>query len=604
MIEYSNESFILIYFGLLIGFLLISLFLGRITVNPDSNYQAIFFGLIILTLLSGLLNTHGISVVWLFTPLLAWNIYKRKPLKRINFQDINPSILLDGIVLFIIFMYCSQFVYSFGSNNLVVPNEDFVSYSKIVQAMLDFQLESNLSYHQALFPKQIQPYHYFELWLTALLSQITNLPIPVLILSVVIPAIIFSIYKGFETIIVQLKFAKTGYAIKILAFVSLLFNIIPFAQFFQSGIYFIDESIYFNTSNFDVTHFNQLILKSFLLFLVSFIISRHKINALLVLFSLPIVTFLSIPIIVTSYFLAFIYFLNQKKNTYLVVVGTLLVLIGTYVVLSSANSFKCGFSTTVSLHVFIGDLINTLYYCGIPLLLFLILNFRVVKTYYQTRSIQILAITVSFLIIATATAHALTYNIPNSYQLFYPFVSIFFNLILVLLLLWLGNKNKYNYLLLIFFSGYNLFVCNDLFKMNRTSSYSNSYVYNILQFQAKNPIGLEFRDLKSKNIINRSPLFNNLGSYFIYHKNLRGTILGNPHDIEHQVSKLNDCVSDYYKANSILIKHNQTALNFALTNKSDFIIVDRHMQLPINFAPYYQLLYTDSLSLEKFYVKK
>lgn len=140
-------------------------------------------GLVALTVGYAVAQTHGATVLLPLLPLLAGILCA---LRRAGPAPAGPPpgpargpchglavVLGVGAVVFGV-QY--RLVYEPGAPFLQTPFQDYVFYSRLTLPLNQLGLESN--WLETVFPQfqTVQPYHYFESWLNALLVRTTGLP--------------------------------------------------------------------------------------------------------------------------------------------------------------------------------------------------------------------------------------------------------------------------------------------------------------------------------------------------------------------------------------------------------------------------------------------
>lgn len=162
----------------------------------------LIFGLSIIVSVYAVICTHGNTIqsaILVLILLVAW-IVRYQP---VNSSSLVPEpIVLAGagvsvlpiLLILVIITFCLQYfiLYDSDSEYLKTPFVDYVYYSRLSLPLNHLGLETNTLepvYQQFLTQ---QPYHYFEIWLNALLVRVTGLP-SVLVLFISSASILLTI---------------------------------------------------------------------------------------------------------------------------------------------------------------------------------------------------------------------------------------------------------------------------------------------------------------------------------------------------------------------------------------------------------------------------
>ncbi|GAB2705137.1 hypothetical protein GCM10011495_15440 [Hymenobacter frigidus] len=159
--------------------------LGRMV--PADRFFALFLslltGLTIGVVGYALLKTRGVTVL-LPLPLLLLGVLlalRRATGPVESEQKIIPVSILSPLALLLplglaIFAVRYLLLYDVTSEFLLTPFQDYVYYGRLTQPLNVAGIETNVL--EAVYPQFLteNPYHYFEIWLNALLVRVTNLP--------------------------------------------------------------------------------------------------------------------------------------------------------------------------------------------------------------------------------------------------------------------------------------------------------------------------------------------------------------------------------------------------------------------------------------------
>ena len=136
-----------------------------------------FHGLLLLIALFACISTQGKSVQ---SVILLYFIFQAIGIRPEEKRVLNIKILRDQILrsfLFSVPIFCLFYLFIFRSDSRVVlPFMDEIFYSKVASYLNFRGIESNDL--QCLWIDDfcaVQPYHYFEIWLTALISYFSGI---------------------------------------------------------------------------------------------------------------------------------------------------------------------------------------------------------------------------------------------------------------------------------------------------------------------------------------------------------------------------------------------------------------------------------------------
>jgi hypothetical protein len=162
--------------------LVIAYALGRLLLGRAAEASEPYFGVMLaltcgLSLLVGLyavFRTAGHTILLPLPLLLGWVVWKQRG--RVPGHVPTVPRALGNVLLVGALLYTARFLcfYNPGSSYLLTPFEDFIFYARVSVALNEIGVESVAL--ESAFPQFIaaQPYHYYELWLNALLVQLTG----------------------------------------------------------------------------------------------------------------------------------------------------------------------------------------------------------------------------------------------------------------------------------------------------------------------------------------------------------------------------------------------------------------------------------------------
>lgn len=183
-----NMTAIFVIYALVLEiFILLLYFAGgyilkALNINLSNFYVAVFtkitLAVTLVTIISAVCYTNGVTVMIVILPILfvLYLINKGKQTNKQITENTFPGITIL-ISLFVgvnaVFLLKYYLIYNPDGDLPLAPHGDVVFYSNLTDFLMKFGNEnSSLDY---IYPAGCSPYHYFELWLTALLKQLTGL---------------------------------------------------------------------------------------------------------------------------------------------------------------------------------------------------------------------------------------------------------------------------------------------------------------------------------------------------------------------------------------------------------------------------------------------
>ena len=175
----SFIPYLLLTFGcLVIAYAIGRLLLGR-AVEIVEPYFGVFLALVTgLSLLIGLYaaaQTGGRTVLLPIPIIMGWLIWKQRVPAVVEGMHLPRAFGYTLVVGLALYIFRFWLFYDSESSFLATPFQDYVFYSRVSLALNKTGVESTVL--ESVFPQFIsaQPYHYFELWLNALLVRCTGL---------------------------------------------------------------------------------------------------------------------------------------------------------------------------------------------------------------------------------------------------------------------------------------------------------------------------------------------------------------------------------------------------------------------------------------------
>lgn len=179
-----NIAFLLICY--VVGRTLVRLFRLALGEQFFSLFLSLILGLTVVISVYAIACAHGNTVqsaVMVLILIVIWQM-KQTPvsISLINVSSVavnrNKKSILLSFLLINILVFCAQYyiLYDSASDYLKTPFVDYVYYSRLALPLNYLGLETNSL--EVIYPQFLtqQPYHYFEIWLNALLIRVTGLP--------------------------------------------------------------------------------------------------------------------------------------------------------------------------------------------------------------------------------------------------------------------------------------------------------------------------------------------------------------------------------------------------------------------------------------------
>lgn len=504
-------------------------------------------------------------------------------------------------------------------DDLKVPIKDQASYAMIVKGLNQHQVEN---YAITLFPleeiSKASPYHYFEIWMAAIISKILGYNEILSLTGVSTAFILFNLFCAVYSWFRNYKFPIWNKYLAISA--SILFPLIRgFLHYFSNDEYYWD-SIFFDGS-----------LK--FIFLIPFFISVLKLQylergreAILLLMLLPILNTILLPTILLSIiiyiFIHLIFRISLPsgifKIDYIITVICFIILLALYTIIISSGE---GVDVIKSIGGIVYNILNNAKKWFLINSLLLISTCYLVFKLKEKISVSSLILIFS-LIFSGLIVRAIFDTTQNSFQLF---TSISFLSVYGLTLINFQGFSSLNKRVALYtFSVYFILV-SIMFSENyksikhlfiqQISAYSLDYTKEISKIKLTNPIGIRFVNSKSRSNLMKNPSYVGLSDYFPLTENMDATVVMNvnvlfPESIDqsHHANSLRK----EFKNSSFFIKsmkydpitHDSIDLHsriqlYITTFKPEFCIVEPEAIIPEYLNKYILQTITDSNSGEK-----
>ncbi|SHL53807.1 hypothetical protein [Hymenobacter psychrotolerans] len=172
------------------GTLLIGYLLGRVLLRlanvflPERNvriFLSLLSGLTVLIVAYASMATRGVTILLPVAVIIIAVLFLWNNKKSLNDELVDNSHWSTDLITILgtgtlIFSARYFLLYDSSSEFLVTPFQDYVYYGRLTQPLNIAGIETNVL--EAIYPQFIteQPYHYFDVWLNALLVKCTGVP--------------------------------------------------------------------------------------------------------------------------------------------------------------------------------------------------------------------------------------------------------------------------------------------------------------------------------------------------------------------------------------------------------------------------------------------
>lgn len=604
------------HFGILLILILSLFFLGHVLfrilrLNIQNLYASIFAKLIssvtIFIIFIAIYFTKGKTIMIMFIPIIFLLLYdiKNKNIKydskKYNFVELINICLYFIFPSFLIFSFWYFQIYNTDNNILNLPHVDYVFYTNCVNFMTHFGYENcSINY---IYPEGVNPYHYYDLWLTAGISSIFNLNVLLTHLLITLPIGGILIYVGFCAILETYKKIN----ILDLLFCLLCLTICGISFEFYKKVEFM--------SNIEVYSLNYLSypkLFPLYIFTIAAILfyNFNKINSAIVcLLCMPIVFISSAIGISVAVGLYMVYdFYTKRKINIFILTNLIFICLGIFLFYklntpahshvatnfkeTLYNLIKPSFIKTM-VNIFGGAFIqHVLIYS--PFLFFFLFNKMKLNFHQQKLPIFFFI----FINLISISAWAILNDKLTTIQIFVNFGAVSFTIVCVysLILLWSDNSKRtfINYILLAFF--FLLGIKRSILNYRHPYTVSQNYLTEILSKSDSLSLNGAFMLTKEDNkkasfgfITN----FNILGNYLVYSENKTFPISLTPHNFEYskdkhlaEIEKASIINAPFYmfveeqKKNKIFKSIEQSQLDFINKYRINYLIVSKDVILP------------------------
>ena len=392
---------LIVLLGVIVGF---SQFI-KIESIKESNLNFFVRQLSVVTIAISLfaaIATKGKTIFLLFIILFIYLFIKKKisfqlP-KQLNKKSLKSIFLIIPIIII-------QFLLQFDLSKLTpfLPSADILEYATFASSMAQFGNENKYEALNHLYPhlfSGVGPYHYYEIWFTSLLGNLTGKSYALLLQLVVYPYLIWLFILGILSVFEQYttKITIKEYALCFLflfigpVYLSIYQSIFNDGDFFSSTVFtvpgFVKQTLAFS-------YYGQKHLPVYIFGILSFLFLLRKdyTNAILIGLMTSVCSFGTFPGVFGAFGILFLFKkeLHTKFNFIMFVgIGIISVLI--------MSSFKMGINTEISQKTFYvhdllkylnlkGEMIRLIMKIIVPFLWLSILYFPFLVLFYLNRKL-------------------------------------------------------------------------------------------------------------------------------------------------------------------------------------------------------------------------
>ena len=618
-------------------------FIGNIFKIPSINNSKNSFGIIFIKLIIGLFisvslyslyqtNFASVSIVFLVILLLIVIRYFKNIKLNILINREEIKFFIYGAII-IIPIYLIQLIII--GNDQYLIDTDKLFYSRISYFLVENGFESIYNNTSNLFPEIFQgttPYHYFELWLNSLLSNVFNLSSSITLCLFTYPLLIFYSFLGLLSILETYSEIKSlTYIVCFLLIWCSPFYLEIYRKLFENGNFFLNTTTFgitghtYRTS--PITSWGQKNLPITILFLFSYYMYRLKNkqisnNALLVM---PIISIAMAPAIFTGLCISnFIKYLKTKNKKYFKsLIYTILIafsILTFYFLTSSKGSHNTSTSMIYNFLEFLnikGEILRFFFKIVVPVIWMLILYSPYIVLYLLHKKnikIQLNSIDKKVLIIILSSIILFPFFKGLDASQFFTSTLPIFNVLILLKFVDLYHKEKVSkksllvkFLALISLTCIITLYNHEKFKTKILEQYSMNYNDKVKNFCKSNQESKIVRlcdtnKLKTTLVqqwhsLTTGRLYNQYGLFEIYNLDFSYTI-----DSLRTYSN-NDHINLFCKVQQN-INNEICQLEFIKEFNVDFLIVSKHAKPNKILSKHIELLFLDEKSGEKLYRTK
>ncbi len=534
-------------------------------------------------------------------------------------------------------------LYDAKSPFLLTPFQDYIFYGRLSMPLNQLGLETRSL--EQFYPQFLQrdPYHYYELWLNALLVRLSGQPAVWCLYLSTYTVMTTVVYAGFRALLAHFGWRGAWAA----ALALLLFSV--------SGVYWPAFEHHPFASGGRYVAISLLLLEPklcaiyiFLLLSVLVLLQRRWRAGALALAVLPLVFVTTLPAVAGGLVALGVGLRRQLSKWRLL--GLLVPLVMALVYMAvfyglqpAAYHFPTATGTSLAaqlphlselrtlINIFAGTLINVALYVGPYVLLLLMIGWGYFRAGWQRWPYSITILVVGFAIVAVvgAAARTLAVHLPDSYQLLGnilpPFIAVVVGGILAMLLTTAGNGRRalalVGLLALAWVNHRRLLTGNH--SMHGITRFSPAFLQQVRSAlgQTSKKGGFMLADADYETVYNLTSDTFTCGTYVSNFTNDYALVSLSALDIAHPGTDLRFTTDTtaatayigtssfvrFVKMNALRGRHwpkDSAQYQFVVQQKLGFLCVAPAAVLPATLQPLVQHEYRDSLSGEKFFVLK
>jgi hypothetical protein len=614
------------------SFLFGKLFLGLLSIKFQYPYQSLFLqslvGICSLSLATSLISTKLMTIQIVSVVVIAFAFFLRSTLSisEPNPESItskrNSKALLEVLICSLI-VFSIRFFSFYHENGLFsITHPDYSFYARLSNYLLKFGKE-NLTGEPFFYQEYgSQPYHYFELWLTAALTFVSGLNVLVNLMAVTYSLLTVLVWIGIMACVEQIK--KN---------VTFLDKLVGFFLLFLTGLYvpLYDQSSFLSVASvFSVNGWNYskiLTIYLFLLLTILFFLKGSKKEALCFSLILPIAYAATAPGILVGIFVWVIIdhlfyhrdivFLRQALF-YIIVVA--LGIIGFYMLTSfpQTDSKINSLNQALYIRTFVNVIGGTVIQISLLYAPFLILGLvayrkKLLPFINQSSYVWLFPLCFIFSLLSWATLHFMA----DSVQLFSNLSISLINIVIILFTFSLKPWLKSAIFVLVLLINFPRTALQSLVQ-SKYPGYSSAYVEKVCQqLSTVNPIGAFLKNTSYESIFSKNHHFSVLGQSLLQCRSDLNPVSLSVFDIPI------DSVSIYASQEEDMVKRTsfykfvykqkesgtfssiaQSQLDFIKQYRIEYLLLEPKVDVPPHLKPLADQTTVDSLTGEKFILLK
>lgn len=298
-----------------------------------------------ITVIYSLYKSNGMTVQMLLLCLILFAVVLYKPRLSFNFNlklSFTDCKKFFSRYSFLLLLITPVFIIHFLSaydleSGIKLSHPDYLHYARQINILKATGHENSLMSLNLLYPDitlGISPYHYFELWLSALLDVCFQNPLLTLH-TTVYPLLSFLFFLGGLAIIEKYNKVKSYFVV--LTYLVLIIGTSYYHTFNLLSDFTQQTAFYFQTTAFSCCGKKLLPLYLFSTLALNFYIRQHYKAALIVMLCLPVINISQLPAAIGIYFLILIYLtirngsIKQLKKEYIIGLSFSLILVGSII---------------------------------------------------------------------------------------------------------------------------------------------------------------------------------------------------------------------------------------------------------------------------------